>query len=178
MPQSAAPSTPLLNVTPWSRLRPSPYLPQVSLLAFSLPSREITGKGSPMLISRGGGKRGLGGPSSRRRAPPSPRRHGHPPACCPLFVLPVRGAADSASRGLAALRRGAEKLQSRFPAARLFCGTACGADLSQPHALLPTTRSRLLLCLHDPCAFGCRELGSSPRRGPPRAPSRSSWRGV
>lgn len=141
-----------------ARLQPSPNSLQASSLPPSLPSPEITAKGGtspPALTSRGGGKRRPGGPSPCRRL-----------ACggasAARFLLHLCEELRAALPG--AWLRCAGKLQSRFSAARLCCGTVCGADPSQPHALLPARRSRLLLCLHDPLPLA---VGSSPSPGPP-----------
>lgn len=95
---------------------------------------------------------------------PSASRTVQPCLRCPFFALPMRGAAGSPTRGSVALRWGVGKLQSRFSTARLCCGTACGAEPSQPHALLPTG-SRKELCLYHPLPLAA---GSSPSPGPPR----------
>lgn len=160
---------PLRNVKP----RPGCNLPQTlrKLILFLLRSLLLkhSGRGDKpsLLTSRGGGKRRPGGLSPCRRPPSSPPCP-CPPRClrCPLRLCgKLREAAENCGKLRAALRWGAGKLQSRFSAARLCIGAACGADPSQPHALLPTRRSRLLLCLHHPLPLA---MGSTPSSGHPR----------
>lgn len=102
-----SPSAPLCNVKP----RPGCDLPQtlrklVLFLHRSLPPKYRKGENkAPLLTSRGGGKRRPGGLSPCRR-PPSPPPCPCPPRrlrCPPCPCGELRGAADSALLGLAAL---------------------------------------------------------------------------
>lgn len=157
-------SAPLCNVTP----RPGCDLPQTlrKLLLFLpcclLLKYQRKGEASPpVLTSRGGGK----------------RRQGGSPACprclrCPLFALPTRRAAGSATRVSAAAAPGrgeaAEQIfQQRDSAAAL----PVEQTPSQPHALLPCNKEGQAPALPAPClASGCGEL-SLP--GTPADPGRS-----
>lgn len=170
---------PLRSPPAAARLQPSPNPPGASPLPSPLPSPEITAKGEtnlPVLNLPGTWEAETGRPFSLSPGPPpTPSAARTVQRClrCPFFALPMRGAAGSPTRGSVALRWGVGKLQSRFSTARLCCGTACGAEPSQPHALLPT-RSRKNSAFTTPCLWPRGVLPPRDPRGPWPVPSEGS----